>query len=68
MKTLIEYGKITVRDLVNLVNENKKKFPKGLDTQITCGDYEGNYNHKKMSVEDWSGRPSPIELSFELHD
>lgn len=68
MKTLIEYGTITVRDLVNLVNKNKKKFPEGLDTRIICGDYEGNYNHVKMSVEDWGGYPSSLQLSFELHD
>lgn len=69
MKTLIKYGNITLRDLVGLVEKNKKKFPKGLDTPITCGDYEGNYCHEKMSVEAWSDDPSEtLDLSFELHD
>ena len=67
-ETLLRYGNYTLKDLVLLVKGNRDKFPLGMDTQITLGDTEGNYYHKKFAVE-YNGRPSPVlKLLFELYD
>ena len=44
------YRRITVKDLVDLVKLNPKEFPKGLDTVILSGDFEGNTAHEKHEI------------------
>ena len=39
------YKTFTVRDLMDIVSTDSKAFPKGLDTPIATGDFEGNYHH-----------------------
>jgi hypothetical protein len=61
------YKTITVRDLVNAVSKDKKNFPKGLDTPINSGDFEGNYWHKLHEIMTDSNNHS-IFLGYEMHE
>ena len=68
MKTLF-YGRMRVQDLVNVIGKHPDLFPNGMNTFISCGDYEGNYNHRLLSVEDNGyGPKGAVKLYFELHD
>ena len=64
------YRTLTVRDLVEMVSNDKKNFPKGLDTPIVSGDFEGNYHH--IMHEAWHvykiGKEKSILLCYELHE
>lgn len=51
------YGFVTVRDLVNLVQnarneDGEELYPWGLDTPIITGDHEGNTRHELHSVSE----------------
>lgn len=55
---------ITVRDLL-LAVQNTKKFPLGLDTKITLGDFEGNTYHKKCVLMKDKGK---VYLAYEMNE
>lgn len=60
------YKKVTVRDLVDFVSNDKKNFPKGLDTPITSGDFEGNYYHLLHELMTDSGKS--VFIGYEMHE
>lgn len=60
------YRALTVRDLVDLVTADKKVFPKGLDTEIVTGDFEGNDVHFKHEMNYQTGRK--LMLTYEMHE
>ena len=64
------YKTFTVRDLVDIVNADKKHFPNGLDTPIATGDFEGNYHHILHEVfhGDKVGKNPAILLCYEMHE
>lgn len=43
-------GQMTVRDLASIVLADTTKFPKGLDTPLCIGDFEGNFCTNVLSV------------------
>ena len=64
------YKTITVRDLVNTVNADKKHFPNGLDTPIATGDFGGNYHHILHEIFHGTtvGNNPAILLYYEMHE
>ena len=64
------YKTLTVRDLVDIVNADKKHFPNGLDTPIATGDFGGNYHHIMHEVfhGDKVGKNPAILLCYEMHE
>ena len=68
----MDYGKLTVRDIVNFVKGDKKLFPKGLDTPIYSGDFEGNYTHGKHELQyikpDENVPETSVCLGYEMHE
>lgn len=60
-----KYGTITVKDLVEMIENNKKIFPKGMDTEIWSGDFEGNYTHIKHELMFDDGK---IFIGYEMHE
>lgn len=66
-----EYKAITVRDLVNTINDNKAHFPNGLDTVIMSGDFECNYLHEFHEIQrdhDLTKYGPIIVLGYEMHE
>lgn len=43
-------GRLTVREFVSIVLDDKMSFPKGIDTPICIGDFEGNFRTNVLSV------------------
>ena len=43
-----------------------KSFPKGLDTVITTGDFEGNYQHQLHEMMTDGGKS--LFLGYEMHE
>ena len=64
------YKTFTVRDLVDIVNADKKHFPNGLDTPIATGDFEGNYHHHYHEAYHGYkvGKSNAILLCYEMHE
>ena len=62
------YKKLTVRELMEIVINDAKSFPKGLETVITTGDFEGNYTHRKHEVMCNSDDKSTVFLGYEMHE
>lgn len=64
------YKTLTVRDLMNIVSTDSKAFPKGLDTPIATGDFEGNYHHHlHEAFQGYKvGRSKAILLCYEMHE
>lgn len=62
------YKLITVRDLVNFV----ATMPKGLDTPIYSGDFEGNYTHGMHEImvctPDEKVRDKSVFIGYEMHE
>lgn len=65
-----KYKAITVKDLVDLVTEYPKDFPKGLNTVIMSGDFEGNYLHEKheIFIDKFKKYGAVICLGYEMHE
>lgn len=66
-----KYRRITVKDLVDAVKADPKAFPKGMNTAILSGDFEGNYTHEKHEVfiEDRYNNIGPaLFLGYEMHE
>ena len=63
------YKTFTVRDLMDIVSTDSKAFPKGLDTPIATGDFEGNYHHLHKAFQGYKvGRSKAILLCYEMHE
>ena len=65
-----DYKQITVRDIVELVKNEPDNFPKGLDTPIASGDFEGNYLHclhELMNTSLESGERA-VFIGYEMHE
>lgn len=64
------YRPLTLRDLVELVQGNPMIFPRGLDTTILTGDFEGNYLHLKheMHAEPDDDNVNALLLNYEMHE
>lgn len=64
------YKTLTVRDLIDMVNADKRHFPKGLDTPIATGDFEGNYHHHlHEAFRGYKvGKSKAILLCYEMHE
>ena len=62
---MANYGAITVQDVVDMIKDNPKLFPKGMKTEIWSGDLEGNYVHIKheLMFDD-----SKIFIGYEMHE
>ena len=43
-------GKVTVNDLIWFVQGHAHTFPKGLDTVVLTGDFDGRHTHKKHDL------------------
>lgn len=43
-------GRLTVREFVSIVLTDKMRFPKGIDTPICIGDFEGNFRTNVLGV------------------
>ena len=66
------YKKLTVRDIVNAVLCDKESFPKGIDTPVFSGDFEGNVTHGKHEIQSIDpdeviDEPS-VFLGYEMHE
>jgi len=64
------YKTLTVRDLIDIVSTDKRHFPKGIDTPIATGDFEGNCHHiMHEAFHGYKvGRSSAILLCYEMHE
>lgn len=64
------YKCITVRDIVNHINNNSAKYPNGLDTKVMSGDFECNYTHEKHEIQNFdTGKYGfVICLGYEMHE
>lgn len=70
--------KLTLKDLVDFVEENKDDFPQGLGTPIACGDSEGNSMHLSITpfsdeISAWTDGDveEPVKtlfLQYEMHE
>ena len=61
----LRYGETTLAALVKFVQEHRSDFPRGLNTKISLGDFEGNNYHRKVAVGADDGR---LYLSYEMHE
>lgn len=43
-------GKLTLRDIAAIALADSVNFPKGLDTPVCIGDFEGNFSTNVLSV------------------
>ena len=59
------YKQLTVRDIIDAVLDDKFHFPKGIDTPILSGDFEGNYTHRMHEMEYDEGS---LFLGYEMHE
>ena len=68
----MDYGKITVRDIVNFVMGDTKTFPKGIDTPVMTGDLECNYTHGRHEIQfmkkDGVLTENAVCLGYEMHE
>ena len=64
------YKCITVRDIVNHINNNSTKYPNGLDTKIMSGDFECNYTHEKHEIQSYGTEKYGyvVCLGYEMHE
>ena len=63
------YKTLTVRDLIDFVSNDAKNFPKGVDTPITSGDFEGNYHHVLHELmTDHLGKKEAVFIGYEMHE
>lgn len=65
------YRAMTVNDLIKFIETHKEDFPKGLDTVIMSGDFEGNYTHEKHEFQLIDNVPdygNVVCLGYEMHE
>lgn len=54
---MADYGKVTLRDLIQIVENNPAFFKDGLDTQITTGEVDSVGIHRKHTVMSLKHKP-----------
>jgi hypothetical protein len=65
----MEYGTITIKELVDIVKSNKKLFPDGMNTKIYSGDFEGNDWHSKHAIQHTKlNGENMVFLGYEMHE
>ena len=64
------YKNITVKDIIDFIEENKEYFPNGLDTVVMSGDFEGNYTHGKHEIQIIEDERcgNIVCLGYEMHE
>jgi hypothetical protein len=62
---MAKYGKTTVQDLIDFINDNPKFFPNGMNTEIWSGDFEGNYTHIKHEL---MYDNNALFIGYEMHE
>lgn len=60
-------GKMTVRDLAAVALADTTNFPKGLDTPLCIGDFEGNFSTNVLSVTLGGDDSSHLCISGDPH-
>lgn len=60
-------GRFTVRDFVALVLADQRNFPKGLDTPLSIGDFEGNFCTNILSVSTSGDKSDHICIMGDPH-
>lgn len=60
-----DYGEITVADLIRFINRHSANFPRGLNTRVTLGDFEGNTFHRKVNL---AANGQDLHISYELNE
>lgn len=66
-----DYRVLTLKDLIEFVESDKELFPKGLDTVVMSGDFEGNYVHEKHECQymrEDSKYGTVLCLGYEMHE
>ena len=67
----MNYKAVTIQDLIDFVNNNKSRFPEGLNTVIMSADFESNYLHEKHEIcydNDKNKYGAFIALCYEMHE
>ena len=69
---MCDYKVLTVKDIVDFVRSNKKRFPKGLHTPVVSGDFECNNTHGKHEIQymepDGVIKENSVCLGYEMHE
>ena len=60
-------GKFTVRELAAVALADTTNFPKGLDTPLCVGDFEGNFSTNVLSVTTGGGGNDHLCVSCDPH-
>ena len=60
-------GKFTVRELAAVALADTTNFPKGLDTPLCVGDFEGNFSTNVLSVTVGGGGNDHLCVSCDPH-
>ena len=63
-----EYNGITLQEMVEFVATHPEFFPKGMKTVVTCGDFEGNYEHRKFELYGDKARKGELFIGYEMHE
>ena len=61
-------GPLTVREFVAIVLADKTNFPRGLDTTLTIGDFEGNFTSQVLSVTTSGSMSDCVCLTGDPHE
>lgn len=64
------YDVITLQDLVDAIMSDSETFPKGMETVIMTGDFEGNYTHQKHEImrDETVTYGNICFLGYEMHE
>lgn len=61
-------GSLTVREFMAIVLADKLNFPRGLDTTLTIGDFEGNFTAMTLSVTTSGSMSDCVCLTGDPHE
>ena len=61
------YKRYTIKELIKVLEDYASDLPNKLDSFVTLGDFEGNYNHKKLepAIDEERGT---LCLQYEMHE
>lgn len=63
----MEYGQLTIRQLIDILTDYAKELPNGMDTLVTSGDFEGNYTHGSHEVQ-IDREHGTVFIGYEMHE
>lgn len=63
----MEYGQLTIGQLIDILTEYSKELPNGMDTLVTSGDFEGNYTHGSHEVQ-IDREHGTVFIGYEMHE